>query len=89
MTRWITERKNIFKKQYKNIGHGRQLDVDKAILELVTSKDPSKLGEYKQNKKVFAYEIGKSDRLIFTVDYLNYKIIFHRVCDHKSVYNKD
>ena len=89
MNRWITERKNIFKKQYKNIGHNRQLDVDKAISELITSDNPAKLGKYKQNKKVFAYEISKSDRLIFTMDYVNKRIVFHRVCDHKSVYGKD
>ena len=89
MTSWNIQRKNIFKKQYKNIGHARQLGVDKAISELVVSENPTKLGTYKQNKKVYAYEIGKKDRLIFTLDYVELKIIFHRVCDHKSAYNKD
>ena len=76
MTSWNIQRKNIFKKQYKSIGHGRQLDVYNIISDLVISKNPTNLGKYKQNKKVHAYEIGKSDRLIFTLDYANRIILF-------------
>lgn len=89
MARWNIERKSIFKKQYKNIGHARQTNVDKAILELATSLNPASIGTYKQNKKVFAYKLDKNDRLIYTLDYLNNKITLHRVCDHKSAYGKD
>ncbi len=89
MTRWKIIRENTFKKQYKNIGHKRQADVDNAICELSSSVNPADIGRYKQHQKVFAYELGKNDRLIYTLDYFYNKIILLRVCDHKSVYGKD
>ncbi len=89
MTSWKIKKENTFKKQYKNIGHNRQSIADKAILELAASSNPANLGKYKQSNKVFAYELGKNDRLIYTLDYFHNEIILLRVCDHKSVYGKD
>jgi len=89
MTSWKIVGENAFKKQYKNMGHTRQTEVDKAIRELVSSENPANIGNYKQHQKIFAYELGKSDRLIYTLDYFHNEIILIRVCDHKSVYGKD
>ena len=47
------------------------------------------MGRYKKTVEAFAYEIGRSDRLIYRVETERLEIIMLRVCDHKSVYGKD
>lgn len=89
MTDWKIKIETRFKKQYKNIGQQRQDLVNSAILEMRLSSNPADLGDYKQNKRVFAYKLGKSDRIIYTIDYINNTIILLRVCDHKSAYGND
>ncbi len=39
--------------------------------------------------KVYAYEVGHGDRIIYTVDYERHTIVLVRVEDHKMVYGKD
>ncbi|MEM3172089.1 MAG: hypothetical protein QXE82_00965 [Candidatus Nitrosotenuis sp.] len=39
--------------------------------------------------RVFAYEIGKTHRIIYSIRYRDGVIELLRVCDHKSVYGKD
>jgi len=65
------------------------MNVDKTIRELSSVANPASIGKYKQHQKFFSYELGKNDRLIYTLDYFHNKIILLRVCDHKSVYGKD
>ena len=89
MTGWKIRMESAFKRQYRSIGRVRQSRVDRAITDLATSANPAKRGRYKRHVRVFAYELGKSDRLIYTLDYFRNEIILMRVCDHKSAYGRD
>ena len=89
MTRWKITTVTKFKKQYKNLDSQNKQRTDQAIRELRNSENPAMLGNYKQNKRVFAYNIGNKYRIIYNVDWSRDTIEFLRVCDHKSAYNKD
>lgn len=58
-------------------------------MDLAYSENPSDLGDYKSNLRVWAFELNKDDRLIYTIDYREKIVHLLRVCDHKSVYGKD
>ena len=85
---WDFELSNKFIKQYKKMSSQRQGRVDNALSELVNSEDPTKLGVYKKSMRVYSYELGNHDRIIYSFD-PNEGIELIRVCDHKSVYMKD
>ena len=89
MGEWKIVEKSLFTRQYKNIGHMRQARVDLAIKDLLASDDPTDMGRYKNTVEAFAYEIGRSDRLIYRVDNERLEIILMCVGDHKAVYRKD
>ena len=42
--------------------------VDSAVDELASLDDPEKRGAYKGNLRVFAYEMGRSYRIIYFAD---------------------
>jgi len=86
---WRIEKRPQFAKQFKNLGSVRQQLVDTALRDLALSEDPAKKGEYKPSLRIWAYELNKSDRILYAVDYSQNVIILLRVCDHKSVYGKD
>ena len=58
-----------FKKQYKNLDPNTQQDVDEAVREIALSVNPASLGTYKSNMRVFAYEIGRKYRVIYSIQY--------------------
>lgn len=89
MADWTTRSEATFDSQFKHIGHVRQLRVSKAIDVLTASADPAILGKYKKHAAAFAYEIGRSDRLLYRLDRSRNEIVLLRVCDHKSVYGRD
>ena len=63
--------------------------VDLALAEIAASDNPSNLGTYKQDMRVFSYEIGRKYRIIYSVLYRDGIVDLIRVCDHKSSYGKD
>lgn len=63
--------------------------IDESVSQLLGADNPSLLGKYKQSMKVFAYEIGRKYRIIYSVNWDDGVVEFLRVCDHKSVYGKD
>ena len=77
-----------FLRQYKKIGHVRQASVNQAIADLVASGNPAIFGKYKKSTKVLSYEIGRADRLIYSLDYSCDEIVLLRVGDHKTVYGR-
>jgi len=85
---WGFERKSKFKKQYKTLGPEKQEQVKKALAELANSNDPTQFGVFKPSMKVYAYELGRSDRILYDVNFTNKIIILFRVGDHKDVYGK-
>ncbi len=89
MIEWIPDRRSVFSKQFGRLDSKTQKRVEKAILELLTTENPARLGKYKQNKRVFAYDIGRKYRIIYNVNWNDNTIEFLRVCDHKSAYDKD
>jgi len=86
---WEFDRKGKFKKQYKLLGALRQERVKKALLQLADSEKPESLGVYKPSMKVYAYELGHDDRIIYKVNYDRRAIDLVRVGDHKMTYGKD
>lgn len=86
---WEFDRKSKFKKQYKLLGSVRQERVKKALLQLANSEKPELSGVYKPSMKVYAYELGHDDRMIFKIYYDRHLIELIRVGDHKMTYGKD
>ena len=86
---WILAPNKKFIKQYKSSSSDLQKRVDSALAELVMSENPTKLGDYKQSLKVCAYNLDKSNRIIYSVDFINNTIELRRVGSHKQVYGKD
>ncbi len=74
--RWNYEAKTRFKKQYKNLDPQIQEKVNDIIQELRESQNPARLGKYKQDKRVFAYDIGRKYRVIYNVNWNNNTIEF-------------
>lgn len=89
VARWKITTETKFKRQYKNLDSQTKQKVNRAIQELTNSENPARLGKYKQNKRVFAYNIGSRHRIIYNIDWGSDSIEFLRVCDHKSAYGKD
>jgi mRNA-degrading endonuclease RelE of RelBE toxin-antitoxin system len=86
---WEFDRKSKFKKQFKLLGSVRQNRIKEALLQLGNSEKPESLGAYKQSMKVYAYELGHDDRIIYNVDYDRNTIVLVRVGDHKMTYGTD
>ena len=86
---WTLAPNKKFIKQYKSSSSDLQKRVDSALTELVMSENPTKLGDYKQSLKVCAYNLDKSNRIIYSVDFINNTIELRRVGSHKQVYGKD
>ncbi|MDE1770170.1 MAG: hypothetical protein KGI28_06425 [Thaumarchaeota archaeon] len=79
-----------FIKQYKKLGSQRQQRVKKALADLEDcNTDPKTKGVFKSSMKVYAYELGQNDRIIYDIDYQNQRIMLLRVGDHKMTYGKD
>ncbi len=85
---WDFYRKSKFLKQFKKLDLQTKKRINVALEELVNSENPSDLGVYKPDMRVFAYNVGKY-RILFSIRYSENIIDLHRVCDHKSAYNKD
>lgn len=85
---WDFYRESKFLKQFKTLDLQTRKRVNKALDKLANSENPSDLGVYKPGMRVFAYPVGKY-RILFSIRYFENTIDLMRVCDHKSVYNKD
>lgn len=83
---WILAPNKKFIKQYKSLSSDLQKKVDSVLSELADSKDPTMLGSYKQNLQVYAYNLDKSNRLIYVVCFNDKVIELLRVGDHKKAY---
>ena len=86
---WQIDKRPQFNRQYNLLGSERQKRVDSAILDLAYSENPATKGDFKKSMRVFAYELGRGDRMIYTMQYEDNMIVLLRVCDHKSVYGRD
>lgn len=66
---WEAEFTGTFRRGYKKLGSEVGKRVDEAILQLLNSDDPAKLGLGKVGKwkGVYSYEIGRQFRLLYSV----------------------
>lgn len=74
-------------RQFKKLGYIEQKHYRQAIQDIALSKDPRKLGKYKDNG-CYSYRLTKSSRLIYRVYYQQKVIQLVSVGDHKEVYGK-
>lgn len=86
---WRLKIEKKFIKQYKLLSSDLQKKVDSALNELANLDNPTKLGEFKQSLQVYAYNLDRSNRIIYTVDFKGKVIKLRRVGDHKMSYGKD
>jgi len=86
---WKAKPSNRFRSSYKKLSDEMAQRVDSALVSLLSSEKPERLGIAKtaSRKGYFAYEIGKSCRIIYRPDYNQNIVEFLRVCSHKQAYN--
>lgn len=89
---WALYSTELFLRQLKRIRktpYSRH--VEEALRNLVNAEDPTALGTRKRGEYsgVYSYEIGKSVRLIYSVDFKNKIIRLVAVGTHKEVYGSD
>ncbi len=91
MILWHTEITKLFVVSYKKLSSRLQKQTDEAILAIAKSEFPADLGVPKKGKYggYFAYELGRSYRLIYKVVNPQKIILLVVVGDHKSVYGND
>lgn len=86
---WQFERKNKFKHQFKELSSETRERVRNALKQLADAEDPTALGIYKPLLGVYAFELGRADRILYSVRFNDNVIELIRVGDHKMVYGKD
>lgn len=66
---WEAEVTGTFRRSYKKLGSEVQRRVDEAIIQLLNSEDPTKLGLRKVGRWAgeYSYEIGRQFRLLYRV----------------------
>ncbi len=81
---WEAEATSVFRRSYKNLGSETRKRVDEAILQLLNSEDPTKLGLRKVGKweGVYSYEIGRQFRLLYSVRFEDRVVSFLDVGTH-------
>lgn len=85
-----------FKHLYKKKSKAPKFIIDKvndAIRELSETNRPDNVGICKKGnlKGILAYELGNSNRLLYTINNLNgtKEVVLLKVCSHKDVYGKE
>lgn len=86
---WKALLSNRFKSSYRNLSDEMAQRVDSALQDLLNADKPERLGIAKKasRKSYFAYELGRSCRIIYRPAYDQKTIEFFRVCSHKEAYN--
>ena len=81
---WEAEFTWTFHRGYKKLGPDVGRRVDEAILQLLNSDDPTKLGLRKVGKwkGVYSYEIGRQFRLLYSVRFEERVVEFLDVGTH-------
>jgi mRNA-degrading endonuclease RelE of RelBE toxin-antitoxin system len=86
---WQFEYAPKFIRQYKKLSGVLQSMVKLALTHLAHSDNPLKLGTYKKHLKAFAYDLDKSNRILYNVRFPDNIIELLRVGDHKETYGTD
>ena len=86
---WNFERDPKYIRQYKGLNPQLQNKVKKALTQLDNSENPRDLGKYKRSLRIYAYDLDKSNRILYDVRFSDNVIELYRVGDHKQTYGKD
>ena len=86
---WKSKPSNRFKSSYKNLSDEMAKRVDDALQSLLNADRPERIGIPKtaNRKGYFAYELGRSCRIIYMPEYADRLIEFFRLCSHTQAYN--
>ncbi len=81
---WESELTGTFRRSYRNLSSEVRTRVDDAILNLLNTDDPSKLGLRKVGrwKGVYSYEIGRQFRILYFVKFEERVVQFLDVGTH-------
>lgn len=85
---WRSRVSDRFESIYNRLSAEMVRRVDTAIIALLSSRRPELMGIAKKGsrKGYFAWELGRSCRILYRPDYDEMVIEFFRVCSHKEVY---
>ena len=85
---WKSKPSNRFKGSYKNLSDEMAKRADDALQNLLTADRPERIGIQKTAKRkgYFAYELGRSCRIIYRPEYDEKVIEFFRLCSHTEAY---
>ena len=85
---WRSVRSRRFKKRYAKLTDKEAERVDKALMDLLTSRRPDLLGIPKHGRLrgCRAYELGRSCRILYRVDFERHLVQLFRLCSYKEVY---
>ncbi len=88
---WTIQANPDFYRQLKKLGPEELRRFDQAVNDLTLSEDPGKIGLPKKGhwSGYYAYNLGRSHRLIYKVLYKEKIVLIVAVGDHKQVYGKD
>ena len=87
---WNLKQTNTWTKQYRKLDSLIKCYVDIVLIELASSTDPTRPGEYKRYLRCYAYSICRKYRILYSMRRKEEGIIeLVRVGDHKAVYNND
>ena len=91
MILWRIERTCLFTSSYRKLSSQAQSRVNEAIQHLAKLENPADVGVPRRGrfKGYLAYEIGRSNRLIYRINNHQKTILLVVVGDHKSVYGRD
>lgn len=85
---WTFEYTKKFIKQCGTYDSIEDPTIKDVLTQLATSDDPTKLGKYKKLMGVYAYEFGRSIRMLYNVRRKDNVIELIRFGDHKETYGK-
>jgi len=86
---WKINEPSDIRKTFRKLGKSEKNQYRTAIRTLAESEDPKVHGNYKNNLGCFTYNITKSFRITFDIDYENRIINIIKIGDHKQIYGKD
>jgi addiction module RelE/StbE family toxin len=84
---WVPAYTPTFRRDYKNLGHLDQQRVNEAIKTILDSDNPTALGrpKYGEWKGAYGYDIGRSIRVLYSVESRERIVVFLR-CGPHTIY---
>ena len=91
---WSFDPSRRFKSSYKKLHQELRDRVDDALKTLASNPEPERLGIFKKNirariKGCYAFELGRSCRILYFPDYGRRIILLLRVCSHKEWWRRE